>query len=76
MRIEESLYFANIGKIKEMFSRIEQFGDTKEVANAQKGDSLLTVLALIKRTSHTQKKGPPLQAIVIDGRNIQEMDAR
>jgi len=55
VRIEESLYFANIGKIREMFLRIEQFGDTKEISNAP--------------------KGPPLQAIVIDGRNIQEMDA-
>lgn len=29
LRIEESLYFANIGKIKDMFSRIEHFGSTE-----------------------------------------------
>jgi hypothetical protein len=28
LRIEESLYFANIGKIKDMFARIERFGST------------------------------------------------
>lgn len=55
LRIEESLYFANIGKIKDMFARIERFGSTDAGAS--------------------EPTLPPLQAIIIDARNIQDMDA-
>ncbi|KAL6063515.1 putative sulfate transporter [Balamuthia mandrillaris] len=56
IRIEEALYFANIGQIKEMFSRIERMGS---------------------HTAHPSEKKtlPPLRGIVIDCRNIPEIDA-
>jgi high affinity sulfate transporter 1 len=55
VRIDEALYFANIGPIKEMLSRIERLGSHK--AHPTDLSSL-----------------PPLSAIIIDARNIFELD--
>ncbi|KAL6051590.1 Sulfate transporter [Balamuthia mandrillaris] len=61
VRIEESLYFANIGKITDMFSRFERFGD-------------MTALPVSSENGEESKR-PPLQAIIIDARDVHEMDA-